>query len=369
MSPISPRANPSPTVAEVAAEAGVGKATAARTLGNYGSVSPAARARVLAAAEKLRYRPNGLARSVATGVTNTLGVIVADISNPFFAGVMRGIEDACDAAGYTAIVLSSDENLATERQAIGVLMDKKVDGIIVASAAVAPDELAHLTEAVERGIPTVLLDRTVEGLELDAVVIDNRESARDAVRRFTEHGHRRIAFVWGPTTDDEWETREELTVVMRKMLWSGAERLRGYLDAIDEAGIQFDSRLITHGTRTEDPTVERVSAMLAMEDGPTAILATETEALVGSLRAIRQRGLRYPQDVSVIGFDDSSWAGVMYPPLTMVAQPMTELGEQAARRVFALIEGADGVPTVNTIPARLVSRDSVAGVPSGASAR
>jgi LacI family transcriptional regulator len=360
MSTDHPRINSSPTVAEVAAEAGVGKATAARTLGNYGSVSPGARARVLAAAEKLRYRPNNLARSMTTGITHTLGVIVADISNPFFAGVIRGIEYACADAGYTAIVLSTDENLPSERLALGVLMDKKVDGMIVASAAVDPDQIDHLTEATERAIPMVLLDRTVKGLELDAVIIDNRESARNAVRDFIEHGHRRIAFVWGPTTNGGWDTRKQLEAVMGSTLWSDSERLRGYLEALDEAGIPFDAHLISDCIRTEEETVEAVSRMLGMDDAPTALLATETDALVGSLRAIRQRGLRYPEDISLIGFDDSSWAGVMDPPLTMIAQPMLELGREAAQRVFALIDGDEGVPVVNTLPARLIVRGSVA---------
>lgn len=368
------RINSSPTVAEVAAEAGVGKATAARTLGNYGSVSPAARARVLAAAEKLRYRPNNLARSMTTGITHTLGVIVADISNPFFAGVIRGIEYACADAGYTAIVLSSDESLPSERLALGVLMDKKVDGMIVASAAVEPGQIDHLTEATERAIPMVLLDRTVKGLDLDAVIIDNRESARNAVRTFIDHGHRRIAFVWGPSTDTVWDTRETLEVVMESMLWSDGERLRGYLDALDEAGIPVDLGLISDCIRTEEGTIEAVSRMLAMDAPPTALLATETDAMVGALRVIRQRGLHYPDDISLIGFDDSSWAGVMDPPLTMIAQPMVELGRQAAQRVFALIDGDEGIPVVNTVPARLVVRGSVSepGTPvslSGAGAR
>ena len=117
------RSGSSPTIAEVAAEAGVGKATAARTLGNYGAVSAEARARVLAAAEKLRYRPNSIARSMTTGVTHTIGVIVADVGNPFFAGVMRGIADACDAVGYSVIVLSTDETLTKEQSAVGLLIE------------------------------------------------------------------------------------------------------------------------------------------------------------------------------------------------------------------------------------------------------
>lgn len=354
------RAVSSPTVAEVAAAAGVGKATAARTLGNYGSVSPKARARVLAAAEELRYRPNSLARSMTTGITQTLGVVVADISNPFFAGVIRGIADACDATDYTAIVLSTDETLAAERSAIGVLMDKQVDGMIVSSAAVLPNEVEHITEAVRRGIPVVLLDRTVNGLDLDAVVIDNRESARDAVRHFIGKGHRRVGFVWGPASGTPLLKREQLVEAADGSLWSEAERLRGYLDALDEADIVFDGRLITNCPHNENDAFAAVNDMLMLEDRPTALLATETDAMVAALRAIRERGLKYPDDVSLIGFDDSSWANVMDPPLSMIAQPMLQLGKDAAERVFALIDGTGGHHTIDTIPTRFIERGSVA---------
>ncbi|MFT4221300.1 MAG: LacI family DNA-binding transcriptional regulator [Microbacterium sp.] len=347
-------------MAEVAAEAGVGKATAARTLGNYGAVSPQARARVLAAAEKLRYRPNSLARSMTTGITRTIGVVVADAGNPFFAGVMRGVADACDDTDYTAIVLSTDEKVAQEQAAVGVLIDKQVDAIILASAALRPNETAHILEAMSRKIPIVLVDRRVGGLDLDAVVIDNREAARDAVRSFIELGHRRIAFAWGPPLRERAPDRRGLLDAAGYWLWSQAERLRGYVDALDEAGIPVDPMLVTHCDHSEEATVGAVDAVLALESPPTAILTSETDALVGTLRALRAAGVRQPHDISVIGFDDSSWASVIEPPLTMIAQPMLELGRAAARHAFARISGDDGSTVVETIPTTLVSRASVA---------
>lgn len=296
---------------------------------------------------------------MTTGITQTVGVILADISNPFFAGVMRGIADACDATDYTAIVLSTDEKLAAERSAMGVMMDKQVDGIIIASAALQPDQVVHVTEAVNRGIPVVLLDRTVKGLDLNAVVIDNRESARNAVRCFIENGHRRIGFVWGPQTDEPLMTRQQLMVAVDRSLWSEAERLRGYLDSLDEAGIAFDGRLISHCAHNETDAVVAAAEMLELHDRPTALLTTETDAMVGALRAIRERELTYPGDISLIGFDDSSWAKVMDPPLSMIAQPMLELGEYAAQRLFALIDGDEQPTTIDTIPARFIARGSV----------
>jgi len=177
-----------PTISEVAAAAGVGRSTAARTLGGYGYVSPELRERVLAAAERLGYRANALARSMSTGVTQTLGVIVADIANPFFGGVVRGISDASRARGFQTLVLSTHEDLAEEIAATDVLIDKRVDGIIVASAALDVASAGHIGQARDRGIPVVLVDRAVTGLLLDTVVIDNRAAARDAVAQLIAAG-------------------------------------------------------------------------------------------------------------------------------------------------------------------------------------
>jgi LacI family transcriptional regulator len=354
------RSNWSPTVAEVAAEAGVGKATAARTLGNYGSVSPSSRARVLAAAEKLRYRPNGLARSMTTGITQTIGVILADISNPFFAGVMRGIADTCEAIDYTAIALSTDERLPAERSAMDVLIDKQVDGIIIASAAVRADDVSHIQDALDRGIPVVLLDRTIRGLSLDSVIIDNRESARRAVEHFIANGHRRIAFTWGPRSATRPDSIKDLLDMNELSLWSDAERFRGYIEALEQAGIEPVTELVTHGPRSV--AAQDVGEMLRLVDPPTAVLATETEAMVGTLRALRLNKLSYPRDVSLIGFDDSPWADVMDPPLSMIAQPMAQLGRDATERVLRRIEGFAGVPVVDTIPTQFIERGSVSDV-------
>ena len=360
------RASSPPTISEVAAAAGVGRATAARTLGGYGYVSPELRERVLAAAEQLGYRANALARSMSTGITHTLGVIVADIGNPFFAGVVRGISDASRERGFDTIVLSTHESLDEEVAAMDVLIDKRVDGVIVASAAVERADVAHVTAAIDHGIPVVLVDREVSHLDLDAVVIDNREAAREAVDLLIRAGHTRIGFVWGPSTDTRPTTRRELLADASKTLWTDAERLRGYLDALDDAGIRFDPDLVMVGEKTELRAVDEVARMLALPDRATAIFCTETDAMTGSLRAVRAAGLAYPADVSLIGFDDSSWAAVMDPPLTMIAQPMHALGARAAATLLALIDGETTPRTRHTLDTTLVSRASVAPPPPAA---
>ncbi|MET9343448.1 LacI family DNA-binding transcriptional regulator [Nonomuraea sp. NPDC003804] len=353
------RAAGPPTISEVAAEAGVGRATAARTLGGYGYVSPELRERVLAAAEKLGYRANALARSMSTGVSHTLGVIVADIGNPFFAGVVRGICDTSRARGFDTIVLSTYEDLDEEVAATNVLIDKRVDGFIVASAAIGKGEVAHIKAAVERGIPVVLVDRAVAALDLDAVVIDNRDAAREAVEALIAAGHRRIGFVWGPPAPEAPATRRGLLAEASRNLWTDGERLRGYLDALDDARIPFDPELVMVGPKTEERATEEVTRMLALPDRITAVFCTETDAVTGALRALRTAGLACPRDVALIGFDDSSWAAVMEPPLTMIEQPVHELGAKAAQVLLDTIGGAEPRGEMHTLRSRLIVRSSV----------
>ncbi|MBJ2121841.1 LacI family DNA-binding transcriptional regulator [Arthrobacter sp. MSA 4-2] len=347
-----------PTISEVAAAAGVGRATVARTLGNYGSVSDVTRARVMLAAERLGYQPNTLARSMTTGITKTLGIVLADVGNPFFSGVLRAIAETAKGSGYDAIVLSTNENLELERDAIRVLLAKQVDGLVVASAAGRGDDVSHLAAAVDRGTPMVLIDRLVDSLEVDSVVIDNRDAARRAVGSMIAQGHRRIAFAWGPVTLSPATDLDQMHRILDRALWSDGERLRGYLDALEEAGLPFDTALVTHVLKNEDQATRAVNGMLALADPPTAIFTTETEATVGALRAIRSRNLHMPAEISLIGFDDSPWAAVMDPPLTMIEQPMRHLGETAAAQILRRIEGDESPAERHIAPSRLISRSS-----------
>lgn len=349
-----------PTIDEVAEAAGVGRATVARTLGNYGSVSPATRARVLAAAESLGYRPNNIARSMVTRTTHTIGVVLADVANPFFSSVLRGISDTAKEQGYDAIVLSTDERLDLERDAVDLLLDKQVDGIILASAAQRTAAVPHIEAAIARGVPVVLIDRELDALDVDRVVVNNREIAAQAVGELVAVGHRRIAFVWGPVTNAPATDLAEMKAIASRALWSDGERLLGYLDAIEAADIPFDTALVTHVLKTEQQAERAVTGMLALQDPPTAVFATETDAVIGTLRALRRRGVRWPDDVSVIGFDDSPWATVVDPPLTIIAQPVHDLGSVAAERLLARMRHEEGPARPVVLQAEYVPRGSVA---------
>ena len=338
----------------------MGRATVARTLGGYGSVSDATRDRVTRAAQQLGYRPNTIARSMTTGETKTLGVVVADVGNPFFAGVLRAFTDMVRQHGYDVLVLSTDEDLGKEAAAIGVLVDKQVDGIVLASAAGRDAPPEHLELVRSRGIPTVLIDRLFDGIEMDTVVINNREASREAVSELISRGHRRIGFVWGPATMEPATGLAAMDAIIARSLSSDGERLRGYLDALEQAGIEFDTSLVTHVVKNEQQATRAVLGMLSLMDPPTAMFATESDALVGTIRALRQRGLSYPEDVSLIGFDDSSWATVMSPPLSMVAQPLHQLGTLTAQCLLERIAGSTSPVAMHVLEATFVPRESVA---------
>ena len=349
-----------PTLTEVAAAAGVGRATVARTLGGYGSVSEHTRERVLAAAKRLGYAPNELAKSMTTGRTNTLGVVVADVGNPFFAGILSGLASAAREGGYDILVISTSERLAEEQRAVATLLGKQVDGIVIASAAGRTDAVPHLQEAQRRDCPVVLVDRGLTALRADTVVTNNRAVTTAAVGSLIEQGHRRIGFVWGPVTNQPATDADDIAKVVDGTLWSDGERLLGYVDALQQHGIEFDTSLVSHSLPTEPQATRAVLGMLDLADPPTAIFATEADAMTGTLRALRRRGLSCPEDVSIIGFDDSSWAEVMNPSMTVVAQPMQAMGAAAARAAIARIEGFEGEPALDVLDSTLIERASVA---------
>ncbi|MGO1674061.1 MAG: LacI family DNA-binding transcriptional regulator [Canibacter sp.] len=348
-----------PTISEVAKAAGVGRATAARTLGNYGYVSDVLREKVLAAAEELGYHPNALARSVSTGRSQTIGVVMADLANPFFASLIQSITDTAREEGFGTLLLSTSEHLDEEVEAFRLLINNRVDGIIVASAAREAKNAAHISQARDQGIPVVLIDRIVNDLDLDAVVIANRQTTRDAVTHLLDAGHTRVGFVWGPSTVDEATLRRELTKAAQRDIWTDGQRILGYFDALDDRSLPVDPSLVSIGKKTEAQAQANAGRMLDSPNPPTAFFCTELEALTGTLHAISERGLKIPEDISLIGLDDSSWAEVMQPPLTTVRQPLQQLGHTAAEALMKRIHGGNDTAQVATLETELINRKSV----------
>ncbi|SFN81742.1 transcriptional regulator, LacI family [Mycetocola miduiensis] len=339
------------TVADVAREAGVAKATASRALGGYGAVSDEARDRVLAAAEALGYRPNELARSMNTGKSKTIGVVVGDIENGYFGLAMRGISDAAKRAGYDIILVNTSEDVEAEIDAVRLLLDKRVDGLIVAPASAYRTE--HLREVHQSGHPLVLLDRRIESLPAVSVGVDIAPAARAATRALVAEGHRRIAFVSALGTDGERYSGLPLGVS------SVTDRLVGILQGLEETGIPISPELIRFEAHGAEKTHAVIADLLALSEPPTAILLSDSLVALNVLLAFRELGIKVPRDVSVVAFDDVDWAAITDPPMTVVSQPIYDVGVTAAEELLRLMRGMAPDATTLRLPAALVERDSI----------
>lgn len=336
------------TVADVAKRAKVGKSTASRALGGYGSVSEEVRDRVLAAADELGYRPNELARSMNTGRSRTLGVIVGDITNAYFSVAMRGISDAARKADYDVILANTSESLEAERHAVRVFLDKRVDAIIVAPSTAY--EFTHLNAVRDSGRPLVLLDRRIRDLSAATVHVSIAPAAREATSMLLDLGHRRIGFISALQTDGD-RYRDLTTGVS-----SVTDRLTGFLEALSARSIEPDAHLIRYGAVDEPRTADVAREMMSLAEPPTAIIASDSNVAIDVLLALRALERRVPEDVSVIAFDDAPWARVSDPPLTAITHPIYEAGVAAATTALRLIDGV--APPRVELAARLTLRDS-----------
>lgn len=345
--------NKAPTVADVAREAQVSKAQAARALGGYGSVSDEVMARVTTAAEKLAYRPNELARSMNTGKSNTLGVIVGDIENPHFGLALRGISDVARQAGFHLLLSNSDETLAVEQDAVRVMLDKQVDGIIIAPCCSIAGENRHLAQIIADGRALKLFDRSVADLEVEAIVIDFTASAKQATLALLEAGHRQIAYLTSMTLSKPFTRSAELG------LTPVAQRVAGMEQAFAERDVPFIAELICGSASSERAIAGIVERLFASSRPPSAIIASDSVIAMSLLRELSHRGLRVPQDVSFVMFDNFPWTEIVTPPLSVIAQPVYEMGREAARRIICELRGEPAGP-MPPFAAEFVARKSIA---------
>lgn len=348
------------TLTEVAQRAGVSRATTARALGGYGSVSETARALVLAAAAELRYRPNLVARHTRTGTTSSVGVVVADISSPFFGRATRSLGDAARTGGLDIVVVNTDEDVDAERHAVHLLLQQRVAGIVVAPASRTDGR--HLAEAQAASVPVVLLDRRVRDLPADRVYADNGAGAASAMRHLVALGHRRIAYVSSAAGPAGLSGTDALEV--DDLLTSGGDRIRAYLHALGElAGVDplAHLRLCPFG---EDAAYASTTALLARPQRPTAVFASDGVIALGVLRAVRDAGLAIPRDVSVLAGDEPTWSRITTPPLAAVLQPVADLGRRAMHLLQARIRDPDRPWEDVVLPTVFSARASI-GPPPG----
>ena len=324
------------TLKDVARAAGVSQATAARALGGYGYASATARRRVQESAGRLGYTPNAVARALVSNATLTVGLVVGDIENPFFAAVARGLSDVLEAAGYTVLLANADEDPERERRALRALRSRRVDGL-----AVVPAPGARLEEVVAAGVALVQLDRAVRGLAADAVLVDNSAGAAAAVSHLIGLGHRSIGIVCDSP-----------------QISSTAERIAGYRKALRAAGIEADPGLVSIGGPRQGEALRAAFDLLQRSDRPTAVFTASNFMTHGVLQAARELGLRIPSDLALVGFDDLDWTTLVDPPLTVVSQPVVELGRTAGERLLARIHGDTSPPRRVRLHTQLIVRGS-----------
>jgi LacI family transcriptional regulator len=299
------------TIRDVARTAGVSYATVSHVINNTRFVSPETRERVLAAMSQLDYRPNALARSLRKGKSQTVGLILPDSSNPFFAEIGRSIEDAAFELGYNVFLGNTEGDTRRERLYVDLFSKKQVDGIIFVAAGDEADSLRFL---LSQEMPVVLVDRDLPNVEVDAVLTDNRQGGYLATRHLIERGHRRIACITG-----------------RSGVTPSADRFIGYRQALEEAGLPVDESLVVTGNYRPAAGLWAASSLLACQPRPSAIFALNDLMAVGALRAAAQAGCRVPEELAIIGYDDIELASFMSPALSTIAQPKAEIGRQATR--------------------------------------
>ena len=336
-----------PTMKDVAALAGVSTATVSRALavGGAPGVSPETRERVLEAVAELGYHPNHLPRNLRRRSSRIFGLVISDIGNPFFTAIARGCEDTAHRHGYRLVLSNTDEDPEREASSLEVMAAERAAGVMLASTDQATDPLRRL---VAIGIPIVALDRRVHGLHVDTVTVDNETASYEAVRHLIELGHERIAMIGGPDT-----------------VSSVRERADGYLRALRTHRLELGEELLRRGDLRESGGYRTTLELLALREPPTAIFSANNLTTIGVLKALRERGVRIPSELSLIGFDDVPTGELVDPPLSVVVQPTYQLGARATELLLRRMEHPEAPVRELVLDAKLALRGST-GPPPGA---
>jgi DNA-binding LacI/PurR family transcriptional regulator len=327
------------TLTELARKLDLSPSTISRAISRPDLVAEETRERILAAVTKYGYKPNGIARSLRRGESNTIGLIVSDLKNPFYSTVAKSIENVVSKHGFSCVICDADESAEKEAQALDLLAQLKVRGIIHAFTG---GDVSTLKRLQAEGLPLIEIDRR-SGLEgVDAVLLDNSLGARLAAEHLLALGHRRIAIVAGP-----------------ERVSTGRQRLDGFRTALATKGITLPDVYIEFGDFREASGYEATRRLLQLAQRPTALFVANNEMMAGALSALREAEVNIPRDISLISFDDVRWAKYVDPPLTIIAQPTERLGAVAAELFWERLHGRTD-PVVRILEPSLVIRQSCA---------
>jgi LacI family transcriptional regulator len=328
-------------IREVARRAGVSISTVSRYL-NQKVVSPAAERRIEEAIRELAYLPNRIARSLKMKRTNTIGMVIPDITNPYFPEVVKGVDSAARAAGFSLLLFETGEDPSFEWEQLLTLRALRCDGCLLIPAPRAPDDGDRTKRLGDYPLPLVFVDRSLGIEDSDNVVTDNRRAAGEAVRHLLKLGHTRIALL---DTTLEASTHRE--------------RVEGYRQVLAEAGVQPDPKYILRAPSTVADGFAAAVKLLETSPPPTALFCISNRSTIGALQAISARGLRCPEDISLVSYDDYEWQEAFRPRLTTVAQPGFLLGQRAGELLISRILGKNDAPPEQVVlSSRLIVRES-----------
>ncbi len=334
------------TMKDVAKAAGVSIATVSAVVAETSYVSPALKARVERAVAELGYARNSLARSLKTGQSQLVGLIVPDITNPFFTAFVDRVQSEMARHGYAVLLGITDNNEEREAALLALMRSHLAAGTILCPTG-DPSRLSSGMPSLG-GMKLVLVDNAAPSTDIDTVSIDNFNAAVIAVRHLIGHGHRRISAMLGP--------RER---------HNSAERRRGFLSVMAEAGLPVPEGSVVHGAFREDTAHVEAATLLSANPLPTAIFVANNLMLIGVMKAIAERRMRVPDDISVVSVDDFAWASAFQPALTVVRQPLTALADAAVQRLLARVGGDDAPSQSVSFSAELVVRASTRTLPPG----
>ena len=305
------------TMKDIARQTGLGLATISSYF-NGGNVREKNRIKIEAAIEELHYEVNEVARGLKTNATRTIGVVIPELNNTFCAEIITGMEDVLRSHGYATIVCDCRTDKKLEREAVEFLIRRRVDGIINMPV---DEEGKHLRKFQKTGKPIVLIDRRIQGISCDSVLVDNRKAAEDAVQCFIKNGHRNIGIIGGP-----------------EGIFTAQERLSGYSKALKEAGIPIRDSLIFHGDYTIQGGVRGLEELVRSNPDMTAVFVTNYEMTMGAMIGVNELGIKIPEQLSMIGFDNLQFARACNPKLTIVSQPTDGIAREVARIMLEHLE-------------------------------
>jgi DNA-binding LacI/PurR family transcriptional regulator len=330
------------TIVDIARQLNITPSTVSRALRNHPDVNKKTRQKVLDLAEKLDYHPNTIAQSLKKRRTNLIGVVVPQFRHSFFSAIMAGITDVAESAGFTIVVCQSNEEMKREINSIRTLISQSIAGLLI-SVSKTTAHYNHFESLNKRKIPTVFFDRTWKNPKASKVVVDDYEGAFAAVDYLIKKGYQRIAHIAGP----DFLSISEL-------------RLKGYRDALSSHGIAIDRDYIIRGGLNEEDGRREIETFLDMTPvkRPDAVFAVTDPVAIGAFIRIKERALKIPEDIALVGFSDNPEVSLIDPPLTTVRQPAYEMGQEATRMLVERINNPELEPIVKTLHTKLIVRKS-----------